>query len=233
MHPTVFVGWTLNYEMMFYVLFAAGMLLPSRIAGLAATGVLMVAAVVAGLLLKPADAVLSFYAQPLVLEFVGGMALGVLLFRLPADRRWAWPAVAIGVAAFVVMLADGWLFPDADRSLIFGAPAVVVVAAAVVAERAGLKAGQGWVQLLGAASYAVYLTHFFATQAVVKVFEYCHAAGPLALLGAPLAFVLVVLIGVLAHLKLELPLTEVARRCLAPKRARREPASKIAAEPAP
>ena len=223
MHPTVFVGWTLNYEMMFYVLFALGMMLPGRWLGLAFTGALLVAAVAAGLVLRPRSPVLQFYVQPLILEFGAGMALGVLLPRTPSGPAWRGPAVGLGLAAFVVMLTGAWLWPHLDRALIFGVPAVVIVACAVVAERSGLRAEQGGVQLLGAASYATYLTHFFCTQAVVKAAERLHAGPALALALAPLAFLLVAIVGVIAHRGLELPLTELARRCLAPLRTPRQP----------
>src|SRR6185503_14106408 len=75
LHPTVFVGWTLNYEMMFYLLFALGMMLPRRWLGLAMTGGLLVAAVVAGLVIRPQNQVVQFYVQPVILEFGAGMAL--------------------------------------------------------------------------------------------------------------------------------------------------------------
>jgi peptidoglycan/LPS O-acetylase OafA/YrhL len=221
MHPTVFVGWTLNYEMMFYLLFALGMTLPGRGLGLAATGAVMVAVVAAGLALKPHDPVLGFYAQPVVLEFAAGMGLGALLPRLPVSAAWRWPATAVGGAAFALMIADAWLWPQLDRAVIFGLPAVVIVGAAVVAERAGLRAAAGWVQLLGAASYAVYLTHFFCTQVVVKTAERLHAGPALAWAGVPAAFLLAAVVGVLVHRRVELPLTERARRVLVPPRAPR------------
>jgi exopolysaccharide production protein ExoZ len=218
MHPTVFVGWTLNYEMAFYVVFAAGMLLPSRVLGLAVTGAAMLAAVVAGQLAAPRNPILEFYSQPLILEFAGGMALGLLLPLLPVTPSWRWPAIVAGVAAFALMLSDTWLLRGHDRALMFGAPAVVIVAAAVVAERAGLRAYAGWIQLLGAASYAVYLTHFFCTQAVIKTLQHLHAGPALAWAGFPVAFVFVTIVGVSAHRAVELPLTELARRCFAPPR---------------
>jgi exopolysaccharide production protein ExoZ len=221
MHPTVFVGWSLNYEMIFYVLFAMGMALPRR-AGLALTCGLLALAVAAGLAFRPSDPVLKFYFQPVVLEFAAGMILGALLPRLPAARGWRWPAAFLGLAAFVVMLLGPLLMPGADRAVMFGIAAVVIVACAVIAERAGLRAGQGWIQLLGAASYAIYLTHFFCTQVVVKAAERLAGLGPLAMWALfPVAFLLVAVVGVLAHRTLELPLTELARRCFAPARAPR------------
>ena len=221
MHPTVFVGWTLNYEMMFYVLFALGMALPGRWLGLIATGVAIALAAAAGQVFRPTAPVIAFYLQPVILEFAGGMALGALLPLLPERPAWRWPAVAAGLVAFVMMLADAWLWPSLDRAVIFGLPAVAVVAAAVIAERAGLRAGQGWVQLIGAASYAIYLTHFFCTQAVVKAAQLLHAGPALALALFPIAFLLVAAVGVAAHRRIELPLTERARRWLVPPRAPR------------
>ena len=229
-HPTVFVGWTLNYEMMFYALFALGMLLPGRRTGLALTGGLLIAVVAAGLILRPADPVAAFYVQPVILEFAAGMALGVLLPRLPATPAWRWPAAAAGVAALALMIAGGFLWPQMERALIFGVPAVVIVASAVIAERAGLAANAGWLQLLGAASYAVYLTHFFCTQAVVKAAERLDAGPALALAAFPIAFLLVAVVGVAAHKRIELPLTGLARRALsAPRQAEARRAAAIAA----
>jgi peptidoglycan/LPS O-acetylase OafA/YrhL len=148
-----------------------------------------------------------------------------LLPRLPVRAAWRWPAVGIGAVVFVLMLADAWLSPDLERALAFGVPAVVIVAMAVIAERAGLRAEQGWIQLLGAASYAIYLTHFFCTQAVVILFEDLHPRPALALAGFPMAFALVALVSILAHRRLELPLTELARRALASNHAPPRPAS--------
>jgi exopolysaccharide production protein ExoZ len=219
MHPVVFVGWTLNYEMAFYVVFALGLLLPNRLAGLVASIAVLAAAAVAGQALRPSNPVLAFYTAPMICEFGAGMVLGALFVRerLPKDRRYGWPAACLGAAALAVMLAGPWLWPHADRALMFGIPAVVIVTCALVAERAGLKLGAGWIQLLGAASYSIYLTHFFATQVVVKAAEKLAGLGPLvawALL--PAAFVLVAILGVIVHRRVELPLTDLARRWIAP-----------------
>lgn len=219
MHPVVFVGWTLNYEMAFYVIFAAGLLLPNRLAGLAASVSLLVAAALAGQVLQPKDPVIGFYTAPMICEFGAGMVLGALFVRdrLPKARRWGWPAVAVGALALGVMLAGPWLWPTADRALMFGVPAVAIVACGLIAERAGLKLNAGWIQLLGAASYSTYLTHFFCTQVVVKAAEKLAGLGPLvAWAFFPVAFVLVAIVGVLVHRRLELPLTDLARRLIVP-----------------
>ncbi|HWF64195.1 MAG TPA: acyltransferase [Rhizomicrobium sp.] len=170
MHPVVFVGWTLNYEMMFYAIFALGMLLPWRSLGLAFALTVLGLASLAGQVFAPHAPLPAFYTSPIMLEFGAGMVLGVLLTRdlLPAARA---PALVMGVVAFVLMLAGSWLWPTIDRSIMSGIPAFFIVGSALMAERAGLAWKSGWIQLLGAASYSIYLTHFFATQAIVKLAE--------------------------------------------------------------
>jgi exopolysaccharide production protein ExoZ len=219
MHPVVFVGWTLNYEMAFYLIFALGLMLPSRLAGLAVSIAVLLAVALAGQVLQPKDPVLAFYTAPMILEFGAGMVLGALLVRgrLPKAPAWGWPAVGVGLAALAVMLAGPWLWPGADRALMFGVPAVVIVAGGLIAERTGLVLQQGWIQLLGAASYSTYLTHFFCTQVVTKAAERLAGFGPLLMWAlVPVALLLVAMVGVLVHRRLELPLTELARRCIAP-----------------
>jgi peptidoglycan/LPS O-acetylase OafA/YrhL len=215
MQPIISLGWTLNYEMAFYLVFALGLLAPGRLAGIGVSLALLLAAVAAGPLLAPGDRVLAFYTDPLILEFAAGMLLGVLAGAelLPAHRGWRWPAAAAGAAALAVMLVAGRIWPHTSRALVFGAPATVLVAAALVAERAGLVLAQGWIQTLGAASYAIYLTHLFCTQLAAKIVERLADAAPwLPWLMWPVALALVVVVGVQTHLRLELPLTRLARR---------------------
>jgi peptidoglycan/LPS O-acetylase OafA/YrhL len=218
-NPIVFVGWSLNYEMMFYLLFALGLLWRRRWAGVAATGLVLVASVFAALWLKPSDPVLGFYSQPMVLEFAAGMALGLLLPRLRFGRRWRWAAAAAGATAFGLMLASSALWPG-QRIWAVPVLATAVVAAAVAAERGGLAVRQGWILLLGAASYAVYLTHFFCTQTVIKAAERLSLGPALSVALIPATFVVVGVVGVMTHRALELPLTKLARRALAPARSR-------------
>ncbi|THD82659.1 MAG: acyltransferase [Phenylobacterium sp.] len=218
MHPVVFVGWTLNYEVAFYAIFALGLMLPGRLAGLGLSIAVLAAAALYGQVAHPANPVLAFYTAPMVCEFGAGMVLGALLVRdrLPG-KGWGLPAAGLGIVALAVMLAGPWLWPSADRALMFGVPAVVIVTCGLVAERAGLTLKAGWIQLLGAASYSTYLTHFFCTQVVVKAAERLAGFGPaVAWALFPAAFILVAIVGVFAHRRLELPLTDLARRCIAP-----------------
>jgi exopolysaccharide production protein ExoZ len=221
MHPVVFVGWTLNYEMMFYLLFTLGLFAPKRWQSLALTISLLVAAALAGQLGVLHDPVAKFYTAPIILEFGAGMLLGAALTsgRLPARRDAAVAAVAVGTAALLLMLLGPWLWPQFDRAIMFGIPAVVLVASGLIAEQGGLAISGRSIQTVGAASYSIYLTHFFCTQLVVKLALHFQGLGPIVPIAAvPATFILVVIVGVAAHFKLELPLTDLARRMLIPSR---------------
>jgi peptidoglycan/LPS O-acetylase OafA/YrhL len=182
MRPVVFVGWTLNFEMAFYVLFAAGLMLRRRRLGVLATFAVLLAAVAWGQWARPQNPVLAFYTTPMVLEFGFGMLLGLAWPYLPRRRG---PALALGaaaLAAFAVILAAPGLWPDGERMVVFGLPAVVIVAAALTLERSGLALRWEWTRQLGNASYAIYLSHFFVTQAVVLAAGKLHLHGPMAAL---------------------------------------------------
>ena len=64
MHPLVFVGWTLNYEMMFYALFAVGMLFSRKAAGFAFTLGTLVLAAIAGQIVGPRGGGARILYQP-------------------------------------------------------------------------------------------------------------------------------------------------------------------------
>lgn len=72
--PILFLGWTLNYEMYFYLLIAIALLIHERLAPLIASGV-MVSLMLLLYVLKVRSAA-SFYAHPVMLEFI----LGVLCY---------------------------------------------------------------------------------------------------------------------------------------------------------
>ena len=228
----MFVGWTLNYEMMFYAIFAVGLLL-SRMLGLVFSLLVLSLAAIAGQLFQFSGPILSFYTAPIAIEFGFGIVLGMLFVgdRLPRSPRWRLPVAAIALLAFAVMVMGPWLWRDIDRAVIFGVPAFVIVACALIAERSGLALKARWLQLLGAASYAIYLTHFFSTQIVVKLAEHLTRFGaPMMIALGVLAFALVIFVGIAVHKNIELPLTALARR--ASKRRRSMPNAKASANTA-
>ena len=76
--PVYTLGWTLNYEMFFYLLFGFCLFVPSprlRFALLALAFLLLVAG---GLLAQPQGAIARTYTDPIMLEFLAGVMLAIL-----------------------------------------------------------------------------------------------------------------------------------------------------------
>ncbi len=208
LHPLVFLGWTLNYEMAFYLLFSVG-LLAGR-ARLVVPLVVMGLAVLAGLIFAPTTPLTRFYTAPVILEFAGGMLLGSGLGRLPQGRRAALAAAVAGSFALILMLAAPALWPSIDRAVAAGLPALVIVAAGLVLEGSGYVATWPLARRIGDASYSIYLTHFFITAAVTKLAAKLGMTGLPELAGLMLAaFGLVILAGLAVHRWIEIPLTRL------------------------
>ena len=166
--PFYELGWTLNYEMFFYAVFALFLGFRREITvSLAAVslGVL----VMVGMALPSSNAQLLVWTQPIVLEFAFGMGLALLArngFVLSARLRYA--LIALGAAAFFHDILDSasqphaWLTPnDFLRVAGWGVPAAMILAACVLKDKERLadnrlaRAGA----LLGDSSYALYLSH--------------------------------------------------------------------------
>src|SRR5262245_47018116 len=72
-YPMLYLGWTLNYEMMFYVLFALSLLISPRRPQAVAVPLLL-ALFITGQLVTFDNVPLRFWTAPIVVEFVFGIA---------------------------------------------------------------------------------------------------------------------------------------------------------------
>jgi peptidoglycan/LPS O-acetylase OafA/YrhL len=176
-HPTLSGGWTLNYEMYFYAVFAVALAWSRRRAtGLA---VALLLAVLAAVQLTPLGdhPVAYFYGHPIVLEFAYGIAAFHVVRALEARRRIAPAAraepaillagVGLGLAALALRHE---LFGAAPRWLASGIPAFVVVVCAVALERIhGIRIANRWAIRVGDASYVMYLIHAYVVFGVLRL----------------------------------------------------------------
>lgn len=159
--PIYKLGWTLNYEMFFYVLLACAIALPRRRAVLALTVSLSVLAI-AGAFVRTGNEPWAFWTHPIIIEFGAGAILGSLYIddvRLPKGVAWALIGVAVFVFVMAPLPAAGTIY-DSYRPLFWGIPAVLVLASATLC---GPVALHGTIThtavLLGDASYSIYLLH--------------------------------------------------------------------------
>ncbi len=211
--PLFRLGWTLNYEMLFYAAFASFIGL-RRNRAVACVFAVMLALAVAGQALRPSNPQALFWTDPIVLEFAAGMLVAQLLLagvRLAAPVRLLLAACGVGML-FVEGRADGpWRF------LAYGLPATLFVAACVLARPASgrVSARLRLGILLGDASYAIYLVHPFPMRAFAVLWQKLHWTGMAGILSYVAFTVLFAcVIAVVVHFWVEMPATLWARRRL-------------------
>ena len=168
MQPLVGQGWTLNYEMLFYAIFAIAVFAPRRIAVIGAS--LVVGAIgIAGALVPFTNPILDFWTNPIIIEFAFGMLIGLAYlegFRLPGWLGWS--LLLGGLALFLASIQMRDLF--GGRLLPWGLPAAAAIAGATLG---GVTlSGTIWsgFVLIGEASYALYLTHTIAVRGLIALF---------------------------------------------------------------
>ena len=210
--PVFRLGWTLNYEMLFYAIFTPFLLLPRRWAVLGVVAAITVL-VAFGQLTWTGNAQIGFWTDPIVGEFAFGVLLGALrLDGVQLSRPVRLGLIAAGLA---IMLAIG-VDDTQSRALSYGIPAACFVAAVSFGSgRAGTSLIARAGLLLGDASYALYLVHLFPTRLLREIWWRLHlvgTAGIISFIAASMIASCVVAIAV--HVWVERPLVRIARRLL-------------------
>lgn len=201
--PALAQGWSLTYEALFYGVFALALLLPRPMQFLSIALVL--------------SAFFVFgYANPrfymligttVLFEFILGMGLGrAFLARGLPPARWGLAWMILGFAALLASYPIGGDDPGNWRAVVWGLPAAAIVGGALSIDRAGRWPRVRWLERLGDASYAIYLTH---RMAIVGGFTALGLMPLIAILPLTLAFALAV--GVLVHLWIEKPLLKALK----------------------
>ncbi len=202
-------GWTLFYELVFYLLFGAFVVL-GRLPAVAVTTIALAGLVIVGQATSPDSLMLFAATRPIVLLFVAGMLAGLALDRgwgAPGWTRWG------AVAGATVLL--GWAAPP-SAPLGFGYLAWAGLPAALVffAVLGGpLRLPFAPVfAMLGDASYAIYLLHVPIAHVWMRVFNqwWHHPGGSLGYLA--LGIPLVIALSLAFHRWVERPMTDCLNR---------------------
>jgi peptidoglycan/LPS O-acetylase OafA/YrhL len=170
------VGWTLMFELFFYLAYALTFPLRSFEKSFAVLAAAFVGLSVIGHLVNPLPYLLNFYTSPIMLEFLYGAATARLFLRWKGDvPRWLPSAgLALLLTGFGIVIAEdatGIGVPNKHdaRFLILGLPALLVFGGALVMERGGRALKNGFFLELGTASYVLYLFHPLILQMSVKL----------------------------------------------------------------
>lgn len=170
--PLLVPGWTLNFEMLFYLAFAATMPLRSQLRQVIVLAALFAAAVAYGAAARPQGAVAATYSDPMLLEFVLGMIVG-LLWKSGRPLSGAFGVGTLALALSLFALA-GMINSDPWRALLFGAPASLALVSVLALERRQAVSRYRSPLLVGDASYSIYLWHTLAISVAAKACEVVH-----------------------------------------------------------
>jgi exopolysaccharide production protein ExoZ len=165
--PIYGVGWTLNFEMFFYTVFAATIGLSRNLATLAAAAIISIVVLV-GTFCDWLPVPLQFWSDPIALEFVFGMGLAIAYrrgFRLP---RWAGIVLCL-IGALAIWRGIPNQPPSGYRLLFCGVPAAMIFAGLTF--QPALPRAFKWGAPLGDASYSIYLAHGILAAAVLRCWQ--------------------------------------------------------------
>lgn len=206
--PVLPVGWTLTYEMFFYLLLALALCLRQPILRVAGP-VLGVAYLVAALR-QPSWPEAADFANPIVLEFLYGVMIAL---ALRGGRRLPMGIAALSLACGTALIVTVPAVSSLVRPFAWGLPAAMMVAGAVALEPVLARRLPRWLLACGDGSYAIYLTHGFVVPVVGIAVLRLGASG-----GASLAAVVAAslaasaAVGWAAHVVLERPMLALFRR---------------------
>lgn len=203
--PEVQQGWTLNYEMFFYLLFACCLWLKREYRVWVCIGLLVVLAAI-GFSITPGNLYAKTYTSPIIIEFAFGILIGYTL----VCRELALPKLATGFAlAGAAALFCAWRFGFSERALFAGLPAAAVVTLAILLERRGRMGHWPLFLLVGDASYSLYLVHTFVLSALKRVFMRFYNVNPqrTELVFLACGLVAATIVAILFYRIVELPIT--------------------------
>jgi exopolysaccharide production protein ExoZ len=209
--PLVWVGWTLNYEMLFYVFFALGIALgrrrPWQVFIVSALPIF--ALVSSGYIFTP-EGLMKFYTDPIILEFVFGMLVAAIVTRERSPKA-SWIFIPLFLLFAALYCAPAGL--QDYRFARFGTLSAFIILAALRAPwpRVAL------LRLIGDASYSIYIIHFFVLSAFSQAWRWLglETSATEIIAFYFLGIVLTVISGVLCWQYIETPLSGIVQRALA------------------
>ena len=223
-HPVFGVGWTINYDMFLYIIFAPFLFLERSVA-LPAFCATVLCLFLAGVFLAPEHGAVWFWTRPIILEMLAGAALGWAF----VERKFTLPGWACGT--LLTMGVAWWLFawgstPDTvdelhryDSQFAYlqrGLPSVLILAGLTLtprSERSPLRETRFGRTLLaiGDRSYSLSMSHMFMLRALTIVLP----AGALGTLHVPVylgaAMLLIIPTTMLTYHILEKPIDQLTR----------------------
>jgi exopolysaccharide production protein ExoZ len=152
--PLLEVGWTLSFEMLFYLWFTGALALRISVVRLLTPGLLILAAI--GIFYRDSWPPFTTLAHPLLLEFLAGLWLGRSIQKgLRINASLSALLGTIGIIGLIFLPTPSGLM----RPIVWGIPAFLITLSLVMLEEPFGRFLPRWILLIGDASYSLYLSH--------------------------------------------------------------------------
>ena len=199
--PLLPQGWTLWYELYFYILFSIFLFFDRRIL-LPAIFFIFITSILAGTWLKTNNPVAEVLTSPLLLEFALGCLLAHLTQASHSSARTGKIFISIGC---ILLFLTQYLQSAVDyRLLVWGVPAFLITLGFIFMEEKTSLEFPRYFVVLGDASYSIYLSHLFILLGISTLLK-LHLVSPV--IGndfiAVLAVVLCVFLGWISYMMIE------------------------------
>jgi exopolysaccharide production protein ExoZ len=208
--PIIAIGWTLNFEMFFYIVFCTVRSRTRHIVMPIATVFLLIVA--GGTAFSPTNAILNSFSQPILLEFVFGCFVAWIFVnkrRLPSFMTFFLILIGITLSLYLPNI-----IPDNGSTTALGywrfaargIPAALLVLAVTCGDIRDIWHVKPML-FLGDISYSLYLTHTLTLRVVFALYKHVQLTGMMSLLANILAIAIAIAAAVLAYVLIERPLT--------------------------
>jgi len=208
--PVLSLGWTLNFEMFFYAIFAVFLAARGRIGPIGVI-ITIVGLSLIGIFSPPDGAIFKVWTNPIMITFVFGILIARAYLQGITNLGGGIWVLALGVVLLILL---SWLVVNGvalPRFIASGLPSALIVAACVLFKSSEVRIPKLWL-LLGDASYALYLSHRFVLRVVTVVVVPLLPNAPVWGVVYIVATIgLAILAGIATHMWIEKPMARVAR----------------------
>lgn len=194
--PMLMVGWTLEFEMLFYLIFACSILIVDKGKSLFFNIVLVLVFV-------------FLFNLPIMLEFLYGIAIGVIQ-RKARVQKYGTLFFTVGLSLFLLSIPLTDEVTIRYRYIIWGIPSALMVLGAIRSKQIKSRL----LTTLGNISYSLYLLHYLLIPLCYKLFGYFNMGTILKSNDLiVVAVMMIILFGSFSYFKIvENPLTNFLKR---------------------
>lgn len=214
LQPILGVGWSLNYEVYFYLLFALSLFIARRFIVPVLLGMIVATLFVSNLF--PVGPFKTFFSNPIILEFIFGAAIAVVYKKFQFNlNNYSTLFASLTVISFYAFYSLD--LPIDFRFFSYGIPAIFIFLTFLALHKIQ------WPEIfikLGDASYSIYLIHILVIYQItdrVEFFGELFSSKLASFITSIIAISVAVFLGFLFYKLVEVPILNYLRSQMTPR----------------